>query len=66
MAAGPGLSEGARGQTISGGQIMNAEIFESMLAAARAGDVWMFLLFMLALLCMVVWYDIRKEKRGKR
>lgn len=45
---------------------MNKEIFESMLAAARAGDVWIFFLSMVALLCMVVWYDVKKEKRRAR
>lgn len=30
------------------------------------GDVWTFLFSMVALLCMVIWYDIRKEKRRKQ
>lgn len=30
------------------------------------GDVWVFVISMVALLCMVIWYDVRKEKRRAR
>ena len=42
------------------------EMIEAILAAGRAGDVWVFLLSMVTLLCMVVWYDVRKDKRRVR
>ena len=42
------------------------EALEALWAASRAGDVWIFLLCMATLLCMVVWYDIKKEKRSSQ
>lgn len=41
------------------------QFIEEMWAAARAGEVWVFVFSMVTLLCMVIWYDVRKEK-GKR
>lgn len=39
------------------------EIIESIWAASRASDVWIFLLCMVALICVSVWLDIKKDKR---
>ena len=42
------------------------ETIEAILAAGRAGDVWIFLISMVTLLCMVIWYDVKKDKRRVR
>lgn len=41
------------------------QFIEEMWAAARAGEVWVFVFSMVTLLCMVIWYDIKKEN-GER
>ena len=41
---------------------MSQEIWESMLAAARAGEIWFFWGSMLLLIATMVWVDVKREK----
>ena len=46
--------------------MVSKDAVEQMWEAARAGEVWFFVFCMITLLCMVIWYDIKKEKRRAR